>query len=300
MNYGPRTIVADALTQAKVVAGELRKDIPDWNKIAAVLNDKIQLAEIADLFKKDPNFARETYEEIVEEFLQEETVAFLKKNIKIAQIPEENVSQEIPDSQFGSTNYSALDNPADAGHPNVDDIKLAYDPEIVNRAFDLIDQTGFSSLLQNIRWIGQSNSLEHLGVYEDNLMGKGFRISPQRIQNEIGNLSATMEGEVRQIEQELNELQPDDYYQFQLQFGGMDQNFGYDDLDTYMDQNRRDITALVLGEVIVHEATHANGAQDEGQPVENERAFLTKAIKLINAERENSEIKMPNIPLTLK
>ena len=71
-----------------------------------------------------------------------------------------------------------------------------------------------------------------------------------------------------------------------------------DELNSWMEDTERKITQLVIAEVIVHETTHAHGAEDESAPVSAERTFLNQQISRINNERRAAGII--ELPITLK
>jgi len=137
-------------------------------------------------------------------------------------------------------------------------------------AIELVNQYS-PGTLDKIRYITITPESNVAGVFESDFndkikqhdelnerQGIGFRISPSKINNDVKDLTSDMQDE------EMKQI----------------------------------VLSVVIAEIIVHEATHANGADDEGLPVQNERNFLTKAITDINSWRENQGLEQ--IALSLK
>ena len=122
------------------------------------------------------------------------------------------------------------------------------------------------NILDDIVFIGLTDDPDVAGVFEpeltDEIQGKdtgkrqgvAFRLSPIKIESEVKKISKDIE-DPKDIEK---------------------------------------IRQLVIAEIIVHEAAHANGANKEGVPLIEERDFLKKVLNKINKARiKNGKNPLP-------
>ena len=117
-------------------------------------------------------------------------------------------------------------------------------------------------LLDNIVYIGITEDPTIAGVYEPDLtdeiqgadtgnrQGIAFRLSPQKIESEVQKISKDVEN-------------PED-----------------------MEKLRQ----IVIAEITVHEAQHANGKDGEQEPIMEEKGFLAKILNDLNADRVKNGI----------
>ena len=125
-------------------------------------------------------------------------------------------------------------------------------------------------ILDNIVYIGITDDPSVAGVYEPDLtdeiqgsdtgqrQGIAFRLSPQKIESEVQSISQNVE-------------------------------------------NKEDIEKLrqiVIAEIIIHEADHANGEDGEQGPISKEKNFLSRILNDLNQKRKNNGIEP--LPVDIK
>jgi len=269
-----------------------------WSSIKKIVNDDDWLSELGKIYGQGKDYAIEIYEELLQEFSND---IIASSNI-IKKIAQENIDPQIPDqTDLGNVNTQQI-NQDKGGFPDTSEIETSGISSGASlKAIQLIGQTSLSGVMQGINWVGVSSDQGHLGVYETELQGKGFRLNLNRIQSEISELTESMQNEVnsfmKNYPQNVNDQFPDnkEMMQFNIQYGGQNWTFGPEDMDVFMARNKEEIEILVLGEVMVHEATHANGDMGEDGPVSAEKRFLREAIVLLNNKRKTDGV----LPLLL-
>ena len=154
-----------------------------------------------------------------------------------------------------------------AGYPDISELESDFGSN-AKEALDLAMRYN-APLFNKIVYIGSTNDSSVAGVYEPALTqeivgeeefqeGVAFRVSPTKIRSEVQRVTSS---EVPQ-------------------------------------EDLREIEIMIIAEIMVHEASHAQGAEDEGTPVNMEREFLQKAITDKNQEREG--LGLPPLPVDLK
>ena len=230
-----------------ILESALKNGKMDWSALKDCLDDNKHFNMIKDLWKKDPQFTLETYKIIMDDALNSEVEAAYESFIKESQRRTEY--GEIPENvQENFLDYSDLRS------------EWGY---LADEAIELVNKL-MPNLLSEISVITLTDQSDVAGVFEPELsrelkkpeeieerQGIAFRLSPSKINTEVISLS--------------NNLSEQDKTDTEL-----------------MDEIRK----LVIAEIIVHEAVHANGADDEGAPVAAERSFLNQAINMLNNERQ--------------
>lgn len=226
-------------------------------------SERLSFDDIIDFFKEDPVGAIEAYQGFVDEeraeldhSLGEESEEFLGDD-RVAQFHSETKFGDVPDEI----------NPK-AGCPDYDELKKIWG-ESADIAMDYVYELE-PHALDNIVFIGTTDDPEIAGVFEPKLtdaieggddgsrQGVAFRLSPQKIESEVKEISKDVE--------DKNDIMK--------------------------------IRQLIIAEIIVHEAAHANGHNKEDVPLVKERSFLKKLIHCIN-ETRNQHGEGP-LPVTLK
>lgn len=154
-----------------------------------------------------------------------------------------------------------------AGSPDISEIESEFGAN-AREALDLAIKYR-PDLFNGIMYIGSTNDSSVAGVYEPALTqeivgeedfqeGVAFRVSPTKIRSEVERVTSS--------DVPVEDLQ--------------------------------EIEKIIIAEIMVHEASHAQGAEDEGTPVSIERSFLQNVISDKNQEREG--LGFPPLPVELK
>ena len=261
-----------------------------WTSIKTIVdNDDDWMSELGKVYGQGKDYAIEIYEELLEEFSND----VIASSVLLKKIAQEDIDSQIPDqTDLGNVNTQQI-NQDKGGFPDTSEVEASGISSGASlKAIQLIGQTSLSGVMQEINWIGVSSDQGHLGVYETELQGKGFRLNLNRIQSEISELTESMQNEVNSFmhnyPQNINDQFPNDkeMMKFNINYGGQNWTFGPEDMDVFMARNKEEIEVLVIGEVMVHEATHARGDMGEDGPVSAEKTFLNEAIAFLNNKRK--------------
>jgi len=270
--YSEKTLIYHDIPEMsleKYIYEEFKSGEPDWELIAVLINDDDHVRDMIEYYNESQEEATKTYKEIYEESLMDLAADIKSKFSKIGQL-------DINETQYGDV----PDN-IDPNSSNLDYSELSsfFGANTADGAVNLVKRFA-PNKLEGIVYIGITWDTSVAGVFESDLTQKilekseteiytnkaiAFRISPNKINSEV-------EGLLQEINpNSINALQASDIEQIQQ---------------------------LVIAEVIVHEATHAEGATDEATPIAEEKAFLQLAISEINNEREAQNL--PPLPITIK
>jgi tRNA nucleotidyltransferase/poly(A) polymerase len=240
----------------EIIYKEFCSDSPNWNKIRHFLQDDEFLKELMSFYHADNNFAKETYEELLNEFHNEEIAAHSNKVIKKAEV-------------FNQAPVIDLNDP-------FNELRSYVSSDVIDRAITYIQRVE-GDIITGIAHVGVLFDSGKLGMFQthyDNMVKEEVSKQQGLNQNDLNNIKNDRKGvsilvNPQRIKMESNKL--------------LGQSYDEDD--------HKEVFAIVLAEVICHEITHATGgksnnpANDESQPVNFERNFLHEIIKIVNNER---------------
>lgn len=187
------------------------------------------------------------------------------------------------------------------GSPAVDEIAGVLSQ--TGMAMNLIEQSSYAPLLSTIAYIYNSTAGGSFGLFDptldktvkwhlvqQELERRGFKT---KIQD--GRLYAWSEEKgPEEVSSEMQQIFEDIDRSGGLVIGinakaiqdVAERDFQLSNTDGEMDQEDKDtLTALHLASTIVHEAVHAQGAEDEASPVAHQQAFTNEVLRKINSER---------------
>lgn len=268
----------------------------DWDRVGFMLEDDEFLIELQKDFSNDPEELLEIYKNIRDESV----VTYAEEVLGIKKTAQQEYEEESSTTDYGAVPEADIGN-IGTGEVDKTDIDAVFGADISDKALALV-QKHFGHLLTDIAKITVTENSDVYGVFETELtrkllnnlvqsgmieqekaeefinQGKGiaFRVNPSKIAAEQQALLQESE-EQRQL---LQKYYPDI------------------DVEQMKQLDEEQIMVLALAETIVHEATHAAGAHDEGSAIAAERDFLAKAINDFNSERGSQGL--PEIPVKLK
>jgi len=260
-----------------IILKELKQENPNWETIDTFIGDVDHCRSIKDLYYADKDFTIETYQEILDEKLNDD-------------ITEAMSSGEIIEAQNKQTQYGDVP-PIDTSSPRDIGELESYFGSSAGDAVGLVDSFSGASLDQ-IKYIGISPETAFLGVTESDLtrqimqntITKMYEWSTQNGElteediNKIQNMKMEFEAELgeskllafrispNRVVQEVNDIMNN------IQQGIQNQPEPEEPIN--LENIKQDVLTLILGEVIAHEAVHAGGDTGESGPIETEREFL--------------------------
>lgn len=248
------------------ILNELKKTEVDWGNVKDIIcgektsdEDIEALNYLKKLYLSNPQIAIDMYQEMIDEEINEKANQYLNK--KKASNEQVNISKDIFHNLYQYFDEKVIEKTKNLIHKiNPDSIKGIINIGILNDHEKLgLFCPDYDQKVKNIYLSKTKKDVNKNDIInsQNNQIGISFLVNPKKIKEEAMDL----------LPKHTNA------------------------------RDIKDLTSIVLGEIIVHEASHTKGEGTEDIPVLKERNFLNKALNLLNENRNKNQLETIDIEL---